>query len=46
MNNHACRAIENGLIAQLMKSVTPMPRQWHPSLHSERKSIFISIGPR
>lgn len=37
-------AIENGFTAQLMKSVTPMPRQCAFTCPSAAKSIFSSIG--
>ena len=36
--------MENGLIPQLMKSVTPMPRQCSRTRCSAPKSIFSSIG--
>ena len=37
-------AIENGLTAQLMNKVTPMPRQCWRTEASAAKSIFSSIG--
>ena len=44
MKNAPSAAIENGLTAQLMNRVTPMPRQcWRTSL-SAAKSILISMG--
>ncbi len=36
--------MENGLTAQLMNSVTPMPRQCSCTCDSAAKSIFTSIG--
>ena len=36
--------MENGLTAQLMNSVTPMPRAWALTWPSAAKSIFSSIG--
>ena len=36
--------MENGFTAQLMKSVTPMPRQCSLTPDNAAKSIFISIG--
>jgi hypothetical protein len=36
--------MEKGFTAQLMKSVTPMPRQWRPTSPSAAKSIFSSMG--
>ncbi len=44
MNSQPSSAIENGLTAQLMNSVTPMPRQWRRTWPSAAKSIFTSIG--
>jgi hypothetical protein len=44
MNSHPSSAIENGLTAQLMKSVTPIPRQCSFTCDSAAKSIFTSIG--
>ena len=44
MKIHASRAMENGLIAQLMNSVTPTPRQCCLTSTRERKSILSSIG--
>jgi hypothetical protein len=44
MNSHARKAIENGLTAQLMKSVTPMPRQCSLTCARAAKSIFTSMG--
>jgi len=37
-------AIENGLTAQLVNKVTPMPRQWLFTWWSAPKSTFSSIG--
>jgi hypothetical protein len=37
-------AIENGLTAQLMKRVTPTPRQCSRTFPSAPRSIFSSIG--
>ncbi len=44
MKNQPSMAIENGLTAQLMNRVTPMPRQNAPTCERERKSIFSNIG--
>ena len=44
MNSQPSSAIENGLIAQLMNRVTPIPRQWRPTSPSAAKSILSSIG--
>ena len=44
MKNQPSAAIEKGLTAQLMKRVTPIPRQWRPTCPSAAKSIFSSIG--
>ena len=44
MKNAPSAAIENGLIAQLMNRVTPMPRQCWPTSRNAAKSILISIG--
>jgi hypothetical protein len=44
MNSHPSSAIENGLTAQLMNSVTPIPRQCSRTRWSALKSIFSSIG--
>jgi hypothetical protein len=44
MNSQPSSAIENGFTAQLMNSVTPMPRQCSLHLPSAAKSIFSSIG--
>ena len=44
MNSQPSSAIENGLTAQLMNSVTPMPRQCSVTWCSAPKSIFSSIG--
>ncbi len=40
MNSQPRKAIENGLTAQLMNSVTPMPRQCSFTRDSAAKSIF------
>src|ERR1019366_2613504 len=44
MKNQPNAAIENGFTAQLMKSVTPMPRQCSLTWPKAAKSILISIG--
>ena len=44
MNSDPSSAIEKGLTAQLMNSVTPMPRQCWRTSPSAPKSIFSSIG--
>ncbi len=44
MNSQPSAAIENGLTAQLMNKVTPMPRQCSRTWPSAAKSILISIG--
>ena len=44
MNSEPSSAIENGLTAQLMNSVTPTPRQCSRTWPSAPKSIFRSIG--
>ncbi|OIQ71182.1 hypothetical protein GALL_472010 [mine drainage metagenome] len=44
MNSEPSNAIENGLTAQLMNSVTPTPRQCARTSPSAPKSIFSSIG--
>ncbi|MNY04737.1 hypothetical protein D3C86_1374330 [compost metagenome] len=44
MKNQPSSAIENGLTAQLMNNVTPIPRQNVPTCERERKSILSSIG--
>ena len=44
MKIQASRAMENGLMAQLMNTVTPTPFQCCRTSCSERKSIFSSIG--
>ena len=44
MKIHASNAIENGLTAQLMNSVTPMPRQCWRTWPSAAKSTFSSMG--
>ena len=44
MNSQPSSAIENGLTAQLMNSVTPMPRQCSLTCESAAKSILTSIG--
>ncbi|MNK96534.1 hypothetical protein D3C87_1168200 [compost metagenome] len=44
MKSHPRKAIENGLTAQLMKSVTPMPRQCCLTWPSAPKSTLNSIG--
>ena len=36
--------MENGFTAQLMKSVTPIPRQCSLTCDSAAKSILISMG--
>src|SRR5450759_2878210 len=44
MKNQPSAAIENGFTAQLMKSVTPIPRQCSLTWPKAAKSILISIG--
>ena len=44
MNSQPSAAIENGFTAQLMNSVTPMPRQCSLTCASAVKSILTSIG--
>ena len=44
MNSQPSAAIENGFTAQLMNSVTPMPRQCSRTRTSAAKSILMSIG--
>src|SRR5690606_37469238 len=44
MNTQASSAIENGLTAQLMNKVTPIPRQCCPTSCSAPKSTRSSIG--
>ena len=44
MKNQPSAAMENGFTAQLMNSVTPMPRQCSFTCPSAAKSIFTSIG--
>ena len=44
MNSVPSSAIENGLTAQLMNSVTPTPFQCRRTLPSAPKSILSSIG--
>jgi hypothetical protein len=44
MKSQPRKAIENGFTAQLMKSVTPMPRQCSLTRDRAAKSIFTSIG--
>ena len=44
MNSQPSSAIENGLTAQLMNSVTPMPRQCSLTWPRAAKSILSSIG--
>ena len=44
MNSQPSSAIENGFTAQLMNSVTPMPRQCSLTRPSAAKSILTSIG--
>ena len=44
MNSQPSSAIENGLTAQLMNRVTPMPRQCSFTWCSAPRSIFSSIG--
>ena len=44
MNNQASNAIENGLISQLIPSVTAMPRQWRPTWRKAAGSMRMSIG--
>ncbi len=44
MKKEPSSAIENGFTAQLMKRVTPTPRQCSRTWPSEPKSIFNNIG--
>ena len=44
MKNELSSAIENGFTAQLMKRVTPTPRQCSRTWPNEPKSIFSNIG--
>ena len=44
MKSQPSAAIENGFTAQLMKSVTPMPRQYWRTCPSALKSILSSMG--
>ena len=44
MNTVPSRAIENGLTAQLMNRVMPIPRQCSRTPARAAKSIFSSIG--
>ena len=44
MNSQASSAMENGLTAQLMNKVTPMPRQCSLTRCSAPKSTLSSIG--
>jgi hypothetical protein len=44
MNSQPRSAIENGLTAQLMNSVTPMPRQCSFTWCNAPMSIFSSMG--
>ena len=44
MKSQPRSAIENGLTAQLMTRVTPMPRQCRRTWPRAAKSIFSSIG--
>ena len=44
MKSHASSAMVKGLIAQLTKRVTAMPRQCTRTSRKAPKSIFISIG--
>ena len=44
MNSQPSAAMENGLTAQLMNSVTPMPRQCSRTLPMAAKSTFTSMG--
>ena len=44
MKSQPSAAIENGFTAQLMNSVTPMPRQCSRTLPRAAKSILTSIG--
>ncbi len=44
MNSVPSNAIEKGLTAQLMNSVTPTPRQCSLTCPSAPRSIFSSIG--
>ena len=44
MNTQPSSAIENGFTAQLINSVTEIPRQCFVTWPSAPKSIFISIG--
>jgi hypothetical protein len=53
MNSQPSSAIENGLTAQLMNRVTPMPRQYVPTCARDRKvdlqqhrMIISQIRPR
>jgi len=44
MNSQPSRAIENGFTPQLTTSVTPMPRQWAPTVLNAEKSMRASMG--
>ena len=44
MKSQPSIAIENGLTAQLMNKVTPMPREWRRTSCNAPKSILTSIG--
>ena len=44
MKNQPKAAMVNGFTAQLMKTVTPMPRQCSRTCIIDAKSIFSSIG--
>ena len=44
MNSQASKAIEKGLIAQLISNVTPIPRQCSVTWCRAPKSTFSSIG--
>ena len=44
MNSQPSAAMENGLTAQLMNSVTPMPRQCSRTLPMAAKSTLTSMG--
>ena len=44
MKNHPSSAMENGFTPQLMKSVTPMPRQCSFTWPNAAKLIFSNMG--
>ncbi len=44
MNSQPSAAMEKGFTAQLMNSVTPMPRQCSRTLPMAAKSTFTSMG--